>query len=241
MLTLSGMHADHRRELAEKIAGEVTISEKPGIALKRWRHNFHISQTDLALRLSITASAVSDYESGRRRSPGTNFVKRIIETLILMDEEGGGKYSASYSSFLAPVHDEEIILDMFEFGSSVSLGVIVDILEADCIVGDITPVVYGYTIVDSLKAILRLPSHEFQRIYGWSSERVLIFTNVSNGKSPMVAIRVTPVKPRCIVLHGIRASEVHPLVPMMADTDHVTVLCTTKPVGEIIIKMRQGK
>ncbi len=235
------MHPDHRRALAEKIAGEVTISDNPGIALKRWRLNFHISQVDLAVRLPISASAVSDYESGRRKSPGTYFVKRVIETLLLMDEEKGGIYSATYASFLKPGPDEETIVDMFEFGSPVPLGMIVEMLDAHMIVGESNSVVYGYTIVDSLKAILKLPSYEFQRIYGWSAERVLIFTNVSNGKSPMVAIRVTPIKPRCVVLHGIHISEVHPLVPMMAETDHVTVLCTTKPVNEIIANMRHEK
>ena len=235
------MHPDHRRALAEKIAGEVTISDNPGIALKRWRLNFHISQVDLAVRLPISASAVSDYESGRRKSPGTNFVKRVIETLLLMDEEKGGIYSATYASFLKQGPNEEPIVDMFEFGSPVPLGMIVEMLDAHMIVGESNSVVYGYTIVDSLKAILKLPSYEFQRIYGWSAERVLIFTNVSNGKSPMVAIRVTPIKPRCVVLHGIHISEVHPLVPMMAETDHVTVLCTTKPVNEIIANMRHEK
>ena len=56
--------------------------------------------------------------------------------------------------------------------------------------------IYGYTVINSLNAILQLSSSEFNRIYGWSTERALFFTDVSTGKSPMVSIRVTPFKPR---------------------------------------------
>ena len=42
----------------------------------------------------------------------------------------------------------------------------------------------------------------------------------------MVAIRVTPFKPRCVILQGIAAENVHPFVAKMADRDHITVLCT---------------
>jgi putative transcriptional regulator len=93
--------------------------------------------------------------------------------------------------------------------------------------------------VNSINAIMQLSSDEFNRIYGWSTERALVFTNVSTGKSPMVAIRVTPFKPRCVVLQGIDAPDVHPIVPKMAEKDRITVLCTGMEIDKIVSTLRE--
>jgi putative transcriptional regulator len=99
--------------------------------------------------------------------------------------------------------------------------------------------IFGYTVVNSLNAILQLSAEEFNRIYGWSTERALIFTSVSTGKSPMVAIRVTAFKPRCVILQGIDAENVHPFVIKMADRDHITVLCTEMDINKIVSTLRE--
>jgi putative transcriptional regulator len=57
----------------------------------------------------------------------------------------------------------------------------------------------------------------------------------------MVAIRVTPFKPRCVVLQGIEPELVHPLVPKMAERDHITVLTTTTPVDRIMELLRDER
>jgi putative transcriptional regulator len=101
--------------------------------------------------------------------------------------------------------------------------------------------IFGYTIVNSLNAITQLSSNEFNRIYGWSTERALIFTDVTSGKSPMVAIRVTPFKPRSVILQGIEPELVHPLVPKMAERDHITVLCTMMGVDTIVDTLREER
>jgi hypothetical protein len=40
--------------LAEKIAGEITLSQSPGDTLRKWRRNFGITQTDLSNHLGIS-------------------------------------------------------------------------------------------------------------------------------------------------------------------------------------------
>ena len=47
--------------LSEKIAGEITLSPKPGKTIRKWRNIFDISQTDLAKYLDLSPSVVSDY------------------------------------------------------------------------------------------------------------------------------------------------------------------------------------
>ena len=73
--------------LAEKIAGEITLSPKPGQTIRKWRTAFDISQTELANFLELSPSVISDYESGRRKSPGILIVKKVIEAFLGIDEK----------------------------------------------------------------------------------------------------------------------------------------------------------
>ncbi|MEM2378947.1 MAG: transcriptional regulator, partial [Candidatus Methanomethylicia archaeon] len=47
-----------------------------------------------------------------------------------------------------------------------------------------------------------LSGTDFFRLMGETSMRALVFTKVSTGRSPMVAIRVHPIKPAMVVMHG---------------------------------------
>jgi len=232
------MKSGKRNQLAEKMAGEITLSDSPGHALKKWRMNFEIAPGVLSERLGVSPSVISDYESGRRKSPGTAVVGKIVDTLLNTDEETGGKHIEKYSTMLFSAVDDDVIYDLHEYGSPVPLKDFSDAIECTLLWGSIDQTIFGYTVVNSLNAIMQLTSDEFNRIYGWSTERALVFTNVSTGKSPMVAIRVTPFKPRCVVLQGIEAADVHPFVEKMAERDRITVMCTSMDVDKIVSTLR---
>jgi len=234
-------HGIIRQRLAEKMAGEITLSEKPGEALKKWRLNFEIAQTDLSGYLGVSPSVISDYESGRRKSPGTAVVGKIVDSLFAIDEANGGSYLEKYSKMLFSNLDEDVIYDLHDFSDAVPMVEIVDLINGRLICGDADHSVVGYTVINSVNAILTLSPNEFNRIYGWSTERALIFTDVSSGKSPMVAIRVTPFKPPCVILQGIDHNMVHPLVKKLAERDRISVFSTEDSVKEIITKLRKQK
>ena len=63
------------------IAGSVVLSDNPPLQLKYWRKKFGVKQADLARKMDITPSVLSDYEKGRRPSPGVNFIKRYLVAL----------------------------------------------------------------------------------------------------------------------------------------------------------------
>ena len=63
------------------ITGSVVLSDNPPQQLKYWRKKFGIKQVDLAKKMDITPSVLSDYEKGRRPSPGVNFIKRYLIAL----------------------------------------------------------------------------------------------------------------------------------------------------------------
>ena len=232
------MKSGVRHQLAEKMAGEITLSDSPGQALKKWRQSFNIPPGVLAEHLEVSPSVISDYESGRRKSPGTAIVGKIVDTILSIDEDNGGRFINKFAKILYSEFDEDVIYDIHEYASPVALSDFAEVIGATALCGSMDQTVYGYTVVNSLNAILQLSSSEFNRIYGWSTERALIFTEVSTGKSPMVAIRVTPFKPRCVVLQGIGPDEVHPLIPGLAERDRITVLCTEMDVETIISSLR---
>jgi len=230
-----------RSQLAEKMAGEITLSDSPGHALRKWRMNFEIPPGVLSDRLGVSPSVISDYESGRRKSPGTAVVGKIVDTLLAIDEENGGKQIQKFSSMLFSGVDNDVIYDLHEYEKTVPLGEFSEAIGCTLLSGSIDQTIFGYTVVNSLNAIMQLSSDEFNRIYGWSTERAVIFTNVSTGKSPMVAIRVTPFKPRCVILQGIEAAEVHPIVAKMAEQDRITVMCTGMDIDKIVTTLRDKK
>ncbi len=50
--------------------------------------------------------------------------------------------------------------------------------------------VHGYTVVDSIKLILDVPSHEYFKLYGTTTQRAAIFINVKYGRSPpLIALK----------------------------------------------------
>ena len=74
-----------KNALAEKIAGEITLSPKPGQTIRKWRKIFKISQSELAYFLDTYPSVICDYESGRRKSPGIQTVRKIVTAFLEID------------------------------------------------------------------------------------------------------------------------------------------------------------
>ena len=67
--------------LEEKIAGEISISENPGETMRKWREEFQVAKIDLSRAMDISPSMISDYESGRRKSPGIATSSAIVLTI----------------------------------------------------------------------------------------------------------------------------------------------------------------
>ncbi len=223
-----------RNRLAEKMAGDITLSEKPGESLKKWRSNFEISQTDIANYLKVSPSVISDYESGRRKSPGTLIIKKIVESLLEIDIDRGSKKIHAYESILSSENSTKSIYSTYEYTFPIQLAKLVNLIEGEVIFRGVEKPLYGFSVIDSQRAILELSSHEFQKLYGWSTDRAMIFTKVSTGKSPMVAIRVTNLKPGAVVLHGLRKEEVDPGAVKMAEVDRIPLVATTMGIDQTV-------
>lgn len=228
---------DLRARLAEKMAGEITLSVNPGETIKKWRKSFEVSQIDLANALEVSPSVISDYESGRRKSPGTTIISRIVEALLDIDEKAGSRKIRAYESMLSYANPN-VILDIHEYRSPVPLARFASAIEAEHISGNMDRSINGYTIIDSINAILQLSSEEFYRLYGWSTERALIFCNVSTGRSPMVALRVSTLKPAAVVLHGLEASKIDPVAKKIANVETFPLIVSRMDIDTMISTLK---
>ena len=224
-----------RQELAEKIAGEVTLSSEPGATLRKWRTDFDVSQTDLAAQLGVSSSVISDYESGRRESPGINVVKRLVEGLLTIDERRGGDRIRQYERVLSAGFESDIVYDLREYATTIPLAEFYNDIGATEVAPGNSNGISGHTVINSIEAITRLPSEEFFRLYGQSTNRALIFTGVTRGESPLVALRVVNPTPNAVVLHGIDDSQLWDHASDLARIDGYSLAVTTTPL-EIMLE-----
>ncbi|HEV8404278.1 MAG TPA: helix-turn-helix domain-containing protein [Nitrososphaera sp.] len=86
------------------IAGSVVLSDNPSQQLKYWRKRFGVKQADLARKMDITPSVLSDYEKGRRPSPGVNFIKRYLIALYELAKSNGQTVHEFAPTPVANVH-----------------------------------------------------------------------------------------------------------------------------------------
>ena len=195
-----------KEALAKRIAGEITLSSDPGKTMRKWREIFGISQTELAEYLGVSSSVISDYEGGRRKSPGASTIKKFVEALLEIDEKRGGNVIKAFSKTIEGELPTDAILDIREFPVPVTIADVVKAVKGEVVANPhlLDRRIYGYTVVDSIRAILEMSSEEFLKLYGWTTERALVFTKVTTGRSPMIAVRVQGLKPAVIVLHGVK-------------------------------------
>jgi putative transcriptional regulator len=223
-----------RADLAEKIAGEVTLSDAPGATIRKWRTDFDVTQTDLAEELGVSSSVVSDYESGRRESPGTGVISRIVRGLLDIDERRGGARIRQYGRVLSAGFTSDAVLDLREYPTSVPLAEVYDRVGATEVAPGDRDRISGHTVIDSIRAITRLSSDEFYRLYGQSTNRVLVFTNVSRGESPLVALRVVDPTPNAVILHGISEADLWDHAADLATIDGYSLAVSETPREELL-------
>ncbi len=194
-----------RERLARRIAGEIALSDHPGQTMKIWRERFRIPQIILADHLNISPSVISDYESGRRKSPGTNTIRRFVMALLDIDEQNGGQVISAFVRLMdVNLVDLNIVLAMSDFSAPMTIKEFCEKIDCEILTvkDHLDREIYGYTLVDIERAVKELNSDAFLKLFGATTERCLLFTHVSTGRAPLIAIRSQDFKPTFVVLHG---------------------------------------
>ena len=224
-------------KVGKQIAGEVVLSTNPGQIMKKWREIFGLTQVKLSEVLSISPSTISDYEGNRRKSPGSTIIKRFVSALISSDLENSAQVLSKLAGSEA---DIQTYYDLHEFSTALSGVDFTKVLEGKPVVNEellTVKKVYGYTLIDSVKAILDMPSSNFPKLFGSIHERAFIFLNVSTGRSPMVVVRVSQTKPSVIVLHNL--TKIDELAMRIAEREQIPIITTKLPIDKIKEKLNK--
>lgn len=233
LYTGAGSRGPMYRKVMERVAGDIVLSRNPAKAIRKWREEFNISQNVLAREMNVSQSVISDYESGRRKSPGAHVIRKIVEGLIAADERSGGRKLRDLGLTEMP----DGVISSREIRDGVHASRLMKMLRAKNLTPSLSLLrdVYGCTIIDSLTAITSLTFYDYYKIYGSTSARALMFTNVRSGRSPMVAVRVYPLKPAMVIY--IQPEGVDHLAVRLAEIDDV-ILCTSDlKLNEIVKRM----
>ncbi|MBN2043218.1 MAG: helix-turn-helix domain-containing protein [Candidatus Aenigmarchaeota archaeon] len=229
-----------KEKLAKDIIGEIVLSDNPDKILKKWRSIFNFSQKKIANYLEITSSVISDYESGRRKSPGTNVVKKYVNALLNLDVKRGGHVIKSFTQTTQSNIISRAIIDLKEFSSGININEFFGHLNCNILtknMGGMDREIYGYTMIDSVKAISELSFPQLINLYGATTQRALIFTNISTGRTPMVAIKLTNLQPGLVVLHGI--DKVDEVAVNIAEAENIPLgVCRLEKTSDILERLK---
>ncbi len=220
--------------LKERVAGEIALSDSPGSAMKKWRELFGVTQVELAKQIKISTSTISDYESNRRLSPGVGVIRRFVEALFSIDESKGSTVRQSLDKFSQKTEEQTPFYQIHDFIAPISGVDFARIIEGKVLSnpGYLDSLkLFGYTRVDSLRIILEMSPSEYPKLFGSTTERAFIFEHVSTGRSPLVVIRVAPIKPKVVVLHNV--TTVDKLAIKLAQVEKIPLLATKLDIKEI--------
>ncbi len=225
------------------IAGEISLSKDPGSSMRKWRELFGISQSELASHLGISPSTISDYESGRRKSPGINVVRRFVQALIDIDRSRGGKIIRHLERQLIRGY-EEAPFEIHEFYTGIPASEFIQRIGGAVITNDhLVPntMIFGYTLIDSIRTITEVSSREYIKLFGSTPKRALVFTGVTTGRSPMIAIKIgrfcADFVPEMVVMVGIERPDF--VAQKIAEKEKIILVTTPLSPKEIVEVLRE--
>ncbi|MDE1882015.1 MAG: transcriptional regulator, partial [Euryarchaeota archaeon] len=96
---------------------------------------------------------------------------------------------------------------------------------------------HGFTLLDAPRAILSLGAQEFVQVYGWTTQRALLFCGVKYGRSPMVAIRAHPLKPAAVIYSA--PGRIDPLAVRLSEVENIPLLTTPYGPKEVLKRLEE--
>jgi putative transcriptional regulator len=160
--------------------------------------------------------------------------------LLSLDDSNGGQVVAAFVRLMdVSLVDLNIVLSMSDFTSPMKIKEFCDYLKCSVKTGEklLDREIYGYTLVDVERAVKELNSDAFLKLFGATTERCLIFTNVNTGRAPLIAIKSQEFKPSLVILHGV--GDVDSLALELSEQMKIPLAVTkTGPVENLIRDLR---
>jgi len=165
----------------------------------------------------------------------------VVDAFLELDEQQGGEVSRAFSHMFGTQLPPDVVLEIREFGEPTDGKTVCKAIDGNIVANKklLDQKLFGYTVVDSYKAVLGLSAEDFRRLYGLTTERALVFTGVTTGRSPMVAVKVIGITPGMVILHG-ELKRVDALGIKIAELLRVPLVVSKLPsVGELIEGLRK--
>jgi putative transcriptional regulator len=77
----------------------------------------------------------------------------------------------------------------------------------------------------------------FVEVYGWTTQRAIVFANVKYGRSPMVAIRAHPLKPAAVVFAD--PGRVDALAIRLSEVENIPLLTTSLSAPQVLGRLEE--
>jgi putative transcriptional regulator len=201
--------------------------------MKKWRELFAISQSSLSQNMGLSSSVISDYESGRRKSPGAKFIRRFVLSLLHIDEQKGSRFIREFAKLTNS--PSMAVVDLREFPIPVRVEYLCKAIGGEVMAckEKFVKEINGYTVIDSRKAIEAYSGSDYTQLFGATTERALVFTNLDGGSLPMMIVRVSNLKPRIVVFHKTPPDE---QAIRIAEYEQIPLIYSTAPSVEQLVK-----
>ena len=161
-------------------------------------------------------------------------IRRFVDSLFSIDEARGSTVRHSLEKFSQKEGENVPFYTIHDFVAPISAIDFARIIEGKVLSNPSymdSLKLFGYTRVDSLRVILEMSPPEYPMLFGSTTERAFIFEHVSTGRSPLVVIRVAPIKPKLVVLHNV--TSVDKLAVKIAQVEKIPLLATKLDINEI--------
>jgi len=158
--------------------------------------------------------------------------------LLDVDEDRGGSRIRQYGRVLSAGFENDIVYDLREYSTALPIEDLYEALGATEIVRGDRDYVNGHTVINSIQTITRLSNEEFYRLYGQSTDRGLVFTDVTRGEGPLVAMRVVNPTPNAVILHGIEADDLWEHAGALAKVDGFSLATSTRDLDDALTDLQ---
>jgi putative transcriptional regulator len=152
---------------------------------------------------------------------------------LQIDEEKGSRFIREFEKLTSS--PSMAIVDLREFPIPVRIEYLCRAINGEVVAcaDKYVKEINGYTVVNGTKAVEALSGLEYAQLFGATTERALIFTNIENGSLLMMIVRVSSLKPRVIVFHRTKPSE---SAIRLAEYEQIPLIRSDAPSVEELVK-----
>jgi putative transcriptional regulator len=160
-----------------------------------------------------------------------------VVSLLSIDEKKGSRFIREFAKLTSS--PSMAVVDLREFPIPVRVEYICKAIGGEVVAckDKFVKEVNGYTVIDSRKAIEAYSGSEYTQLFGATTERALVFTNLDGGSLPMMIIRVSSLKPRVVIFHKAKPDEE---AIRIAEYEQIPLIYSPEPsLEQLVMSMRK--